>query len=93
MEQLDTLRTKGPDQTYVDKVKEIQRRNREVNLKENRFWLSQFRVAYANGENPEELLGFNKLIDNLSVSAMQSAAKKYFDTNNMVKVVLFPEKK
>ncbi|MCX6142751.1 MAG: insulinase family protein [Ignavibacteriales bacterium] len=93
MVQLDSLRMQGPDQVYVDKVKEIQRRNREVNLKENRFWLSQFRVAYANGENPEELLGFNKLVDNLSVGAMQSAAKKFFDTNNMVKVVLFPEKK
>ncbi len=93
MQQLDTLRIKGPDQVYVDKVKEIQRRNREVNLKENRFWLSQFRVAYANGENPEELLGFNKLVENLSIAAMQSAAKKYFDTNNMVKVVLLPEKK
>jgi zinc protease len=93
MEQLDSLRTKGPDQVYVDKVKEIQRRSREVNLKENRFWLSQFRVAYANGENPEEILGYNKLVDNLSVVAMQSAAKKYFDTSNMVKIVLFPEKK
>jgi zinc protease len=93
MQQLDTLRTKGPDQVNVDKVKEIQRKNREVNLKENRFWLSQFRVAYANGENPEELLGFNKLVDNLSAGAIQAAAKKYFDTANMVKVVLFPEKK
>jgi zinc protease len=93
MVQLDSLRTKGPDQVYVDKVKEIQRRNREVNLKENRFWLSNFRTSYANGENPEELLGYNKLVDNLSVSAMQAAAKKYFDSNNMVKVILFPEKK
>jgi zinc protease len=93
MQQVDSLRTKGPDQVYIDKVKELQRRSREVNLKENRFWLSQFRVAYANGENPEELLGFNKLVDNLSVGAMQSAAKRFFDTNNMVKVVLYPEKK
>ena len=93
MQQLDSLRTKGPDQVYVDKVREIQRRKREVNLKENRFWLSNFRTSYANGENPEDILGFNKLVDNLSVGAMQAAAKKYFDTNNMVKVVLFPEKK
>ena len=93
MQQLDSLRTKGPDQVYIDKVKEIQRRGREVNLKENRFWLSNFRTSYANGENPEEILGFDKRVDNLSAAAMQSAAKKFFDTNNMVKVVLFPEKK
>ena len=93
MEQLDSLRMKGPDQVYVDKVKEIQRRNREVNLKENRFWLSNFRQFYANGENPEELLDFNKMVDNLTTGAMQAAAKKYFDVGNVVKVVLYPEKK
>ncbi|TSA20713.1 insulinase family protein [bacterium] len=93
MEQLDSLRIKKPDQVYVDKVKEIQRRNQEVNLKENRFWLSNFRQYYANSENPEEILDYNKLVDKLSTDAMQAAAKKYFDTKNVVKVVLFPEKK
>ncbi len=93
LEQLDSLKIKKPDHVYVDKVKEIQRRNQEVNLKENRFWLSNFRQYYANGENPEEMLGYNKLVENLSTDAMQSAAKKYFDTTNVVKIVLFPEKK
>ena len=93
MEQLDSLRIKKPDQVYVDKVKEIQRRNREVNLKENRFWLSNFRQYYANGENPEEMLEFNKLVDNLTAEAIQQSAKKYFNSTNYVKVVLYPEKK
>ncbi len=93
MEQLDSLKIKKADEVYVNKVKEIQRRNQEVNLKENRFWLSNFRQYYANNENPEEMLEYNKLIDNLTTDAMQSSAKKYFDTKNVVKVVLFPEKK
>jgi zinc protease len=93
MEQLDSLMIKKPDQIYIDKVKEIQRRNHEVNLKKNRFWLSHFRVYYANEENPEEILGYNKMVDNLTTDAMQAAAKKFFDAKNVVKVVLFPEKK
>jgi len=93
MVQLDSLKIVRPGQVYVDKVKEIQRRNQEVNLKENRFWLSNFRVYYANEENPEEILGFNTLVDKLSSDAMQAAAKKYFDTTNVVKVELFPENK
>jgi len=64
-----------------------------VNLKENRFWLSNFRLYYANEESPEEMLGYSKLVENLTTDAMQQAAKKYFDTTNVVKVVLFPEKK
>ncbi len=93
MEQLDSLKTVKSGQVYVDKVKEIQRRNQEVNLKENRFWLSNFRLYYANEESPEEMLGYSKLVENLTTDAMQQAAKKYFDTTNVVKVVLFPEKK
>jgi zinc protease len=93
MLQLDSLKIRKIDQVYVDKVKEIQRRNQEVSRKENRFWLSNFRAYYANGEDPERILMYDKLIDNLSTDAIQSAAKTYFDTKNVVKVVLLPEKK
>lgn len=93
MEQLDSLKIVKPSQVYVEKVKEIQRRNQEVNLKENRFWLSNFRLAYANGENPEEILDYDKRVDKLTADAIQNAAKKYFDAKNVVKIVLFPEKK
>ena len=93
MQQLDSLKIRKIDQVYIDKVKEIQRRNQEVSKKENRFWLSQFRAYYANGEDPEKILMYDKFIDNLSTDAIQSAAKTYFDTKNVVKVVLLPEKK
>ena len=93
MQQLDSLKIKKIDQVYVEKVKEIQRRNQEVSKKENRFWLSNFRVYYANGEDPEKILAYDKLVEDLSTDAIQSAAKTYFDTKNVVKVVLFPEKK
>jgi len=93
MQQLDSLKIRKIDQVYVDKVKEIQRRNQEVSKKENRFWLSQFRAYCANGEDPEKILMYDKFIDNLSTDAIQSAAKTYFDTKNVVKVVLLPEKK
>ena len=92
IEQLDSLKLQPPPQTYVDKVKEIQRRNYEVNMKENRFWLSGLRTYYADGENPEEILDYTKFVDKLTTEAIQSAAKKYFGPN-MVKVVLFPERK
>ena len=90
--QLDSLKLQPPPQSYVDKVKEIQRRRHEVNLKENRYWLSTLGLHYFNGDNPEEILDENKLIEGLTPQAIQAAAKKYFDTHNLVKVVLLPEK-
>lgn len=93
MQQLDSLKIKKIDQVYVQKVQEIQRRNQEVSKKENRFWLSNFRVYYANGEDPEKILAYDKFVEGLSTDAIQTAARTYFDTKNVVKVVLFPEKK
>ena len=92
MVQLDSLKLQPPPQSYVDKVKEIQRRRHEINLKENRYWLSNLRSYYFDGENPEQILDYDKLIDGLTPQAIQAAAKKYFDMKNVVKVVLKPEK-
>ncbi len=93
LQQIDSLKLRKPDETYIAKVKEIQHREREVNLKQNRFWLNSFRTSYANGENPDEILEYEKMVDALKGEAVQQAAKTYFDMKNMVKVVLYPEKK
>ena len=45
------------------------------------------------GETPREYCGIPGLVDGLSAASIQRAAKKYFDMNNYVKVVLLPEKK
>jgi zinc protease len=94
MQQIDSLKIRKPDNIYVDKVKELQLRGREVNLKENGFWMSTLRVNYANRESTEEeIQQFEGLVNGLTGDAIQTAAKKYFDMNNYVKVVLYPEKR
>ena len=93
IQQIDSLKMTPPDQSYIDKVKEIQKRNREINLKQNQFWMSALRQYFANGEDPKELLDFNNQVDQLTASEIQDAAKKYFNMKNYVKVVLYPEKK
>ena len=93
MQQIDSLRMTPPDQSYIEKVKEIQKRNREINLKQNQFWMSALRQYVANGEDPNQLLDFDNQVDQLTAAEIQDAAKKYFNMKNYVKVVLYPEKK
>lgn len=90
--QIDSLKLKEPDSIYVEKVKEIDRRTYEVNMKRNNFWLSSLYSYYSHDENPEMILNYPKLVDGLRGSAIQSAVKKYFNMNNYVKIVLYPEK-
>ena len=78
---------------YIEKVRETQRRGYEVNLKQNGFWLNNLRSYYTNNEDPEMILNYPKLVENLNAAAIQNAVKKYFKMDNYVKVVLYPEKK
>jgi zinc protease len=89
--QIDSLKTTGTTDVYLTKVKEMQKRERETDLKENSFWLNALRFYYYHGEDPQGILEYDTLVENLSLDAIRKAAQSYFDMNNYVKVVLLPE--
>jgi len=90
-QQIDSLRTFGLDETYLQKVKEAQFRKRETDLKENRFWMSALRSMYYHGRDPESILEYDALVENLTLEDIQTAANTYFNLKNYVQVVLKPE--
>jgi zinc protease len=89
--QIDSLKDFGPAAIYVEKVKEIRKRQREVALKENGFWINALQGADSNGIDPQLVVGYADLVDSLEVGAVRAAAQQYFDTGNYVRVVLYPE--
>ena len=92
-QQIDSLKNVGPAESYVAKMKEMYMRDYEVNIKENKFWLNNLQFSVFHNEDPEMVLTYPKLVENLTRSSLQEAAKTYLDTTNYVKVVLLPEKK
>ncbi|HVN47966.1 MAG TPA: insulinase family protein, partial [Bacteroidota bacterium] len=92
-QQIDSLKQVLPTAEDVQKVQEIQRRRREVDLKENQFWMNQLHASYWHHGNPENVLQYPALVNELKASDIQEAAKKYFDIKNYVKVVLVPEER
>jgi zinc protease len=93
LQQIDSAKLKPFDPVYIEKVRETQRRGYEVNMKQNRFWLNTLYSYYVDNGNPEKMLNYPKFVENLKADAIQNAVKKYFNMDNYVKVVLYPEKK
>lgn len=89
-QQIDSLKEFGTTETYLQKVKETQRREHETDLKENRYWLNTLNFYYFNEEDPRSILELDKYVDALDSEAIKQAARKYLDANNYVKVVLYP---
>ena len=91
-QQIDSLKTFGPDETYITKVRETQLRSYEVSMKENGYWLDHLQDAYFIGYEPDLILKYPELIKTLNKDMVQEAVQKYFNMDNFIDIVLFPEK-
>ncbi|HZK76737.1 MAG TPA: insulinase family protein, partial [Candidatus Kapabacteria bacterium] len=95
MKQLDTLTSKPIEATYVERVQKIGKNELEVNLRENKYWMTSLEDRYWNGIDPSTitLADGNKLYDSLTPKDIFQTAKEYFNRKNCVEVILYPEKK
>ena len=91
-EQIDSLKTVGTTDLYIDKVKEMRQRQREIDLEENSFWVGSLASLDFNGVDPRRLIQYSTLVDSLTAEAVQQAAQTYFNMDRYVRVVLYPEK-
>ena len=89
--EIEKLQENGPTPADLAKVKETLRREMETNLKENGYWLSALESSYFNEEDPREILHYEEAINELSVDDLEAMADKYFNFDNVVEVVLYPD--
>ena len=80
----------GGEQEYLDKAKEILSTARVEQLRENGFWLNQIRAAEQRGEPFEAIVGFDELLDAMTLDDVAAAAQRYLTEDRYVRVVLRP---
>jgi zinc protease len=89
---IDSLKTNGPTQADVNKVKEQITRKREVDVKQNGYWAANIVGRDQAGEDVTGLLAaYNKMVSGLTPAQIQDAVKKYFNTANYARFILLPE--
>ncbi len=91
MDVLEDVRTNPASEENINKIKEIQRRERETNMKENGWWLGRLRGAVLNDAPLDEWMRYDALVDALDADMLLDAAKKYINMDNYIEVVLYPE--
>ena len=88
-----TIQQQGPEAADLAKVKENWSVNNRRALRENGYWLNYLDSAYANGQDPATILTFEQRAAAVTPADVQAAAKRYFDFDNYVQMVLYPEAK
>ncbi|MEI6950444.1 insulinase family protein [Paraflavisolibacter sp. H34] len=91
MDLVRDVQQKGIEQKDLDKIRETWRKQHLVGLQTNDFWLQSLSNAFIEREDPEEILQYDKRVEAITTADLQKAAQKYFDMNNYISVVLYPE--
>lgn len=91
---IDEIKTSGPSAADVAKVKEQIFRAREVDVRQNSYWLSGIVSRDESGEDPGGLVAngaYDQTVRKTSAADIQASAKLYLNTSNYARFVLLPE--
>lgn len=93
LEEIEKIKKSGAQPEDIQKfVAETQRKN-EVDMKTNEFWLGYIDNSTFYGNDLHEVFEQETLLKHVSVPSTREAAQKYLNPENLIKVVLMPEKK
>lgn len=90
--EIDKIKQQGVDEADLNKVKASWIKNYRKGMRENGYWMASLQNAFFNNNNPEDILTYESRVNALTTADLQQAAQRYFDTNNYLQVVLYPEK-
>lgn len=81
----------GVSEENLNKIKEAQRRDKELQWKTNGYWMNVLKTYHINEYDYQEVSWLDQRIEALSADDIQRVAKKYLNTEEYIQVVLYPE--
>jgi zinc protease len=91
LDTIEELKSEGPDEELLNKVKETHLRSFEKSIKENGFWLSNLLYRTRHELPLEGILTFPSKPDTLTANDIKQALVRYFDPSNRIIARLLPE--
>ena len=92
LKELQHIIDNGPDEKDVAKFKQGELLGFKNSIKENSYWLSNFISSYINGSSPEEILNYEKLVNEITAKDIQKIASQYLSKDKVIGI-LMPEEK
>ncbi len=93
IEEIDKVRQNGALPVDIEKSNVQEARSTQVQLKQNIFWAGYLGSTSQNQDDPDAILHHVGDLANVTVQSTKDAANKYLSGNNLIKLILLPEKK
>ncbi len=91
VDEVNKVKKNGPTQDDLNKFIIEQKRQLELQLKENNFWMSQINSSYQLNEDPTDVLRRLDELSKLTTESIREVANKYLVSDRLFKFILLPE--
>ena len=91
LEEVNNFKNNGVTAEDLQKFKSEELRQVELSLRENGYWLAYLTNRLKYNDNVEQVLDNTSRINGVTVDATKTAAKKYLNGDNYIRLVLLPE--
>ncbi|HVR98331.1 MAG TPA: insulinase family protein [Thermoanaerobaculia bacterium] len=91
--EIESIQKNGVPEVYIQRVREQERRERELAERENRFWLDALESYYGDGLDPRTISRYGELVEQVTPERMREAAQSYLPRDRYILGVLRPEVK
>jgi zinc protease len=93
IDEVNKIRQNGAEAADIQKFVAQDIRSSQVQIRENFFWAGYLAGGYQNQEDPHRILNHIKDLNAITPQSTKDAANKYMSGNNLIKLILMPEKK
>jgi zinc protease len=90
-EEIDSIKSFGPTEKDLEKVKAQWHEKHRINLKENKYWEDKLTSILFWDRSKDNVLDYDKWIDKLTTSEIKSTANMLFNGKNKFVSILYPE--
>ncbi len=91
-DEVGKIAKEGIGPTYIEKVTEQLRRQHEVDLKDNNWWMGQLHDTYYFGDDLEASSDIDAMLKRVTSDNIKASAKHFFDAKSYVLGVMRPKK-
>ncbi|HKG07780.1 MAG TPA: insulinase family protein [Pedobacter sp.] len=92
LDEVAKIKGSGATADDISKFKSEEQRQVELSLRDNNFWLNYISSKLKNGDNPDQILGYRKRLDAVTIETTKATAQKYLNEDNYIRLVLLPKK-
>ncbi len=93
LDEINKVKQNGPLASDLEKFKIEQKRQLELSLKENKFWMGQISGAYQREEDPTYINRYLEDLEKVSAESIKEVANKYLKEEKLFKFILLPDEK